>query len=390
MPIEIKKINTPSPTATRVQSQSKSGTQPPSSFGDFMNKDIELGFVNPWGAKQKEGFYNNLAVLLEAGLDIQATLSLILNEKKKKKEKALVQSIIDQVISGDSFSVACEQTGRFTPYEVHSIKIGEETGKLIPVLQELGSYFAKSLKYRRQLLGAISYPAFVSLFAFASVFFLLRYLVPMFTGVYQRFGGELPRLTKIVVGLSNFLASYSWIFFLSAFVAGVFLYFQREQIWFRRTSATIALNVPVLGGIIHRIYLARFCQSMYLLLSSHVPLLRALQLTSEMIALYPVQMSLREAEGKVMRGFMLYDALSAHKFYPASLLALLKVGEVSGNLGAMFSKSAEQFSNEAEQKTSMIGSLIEPFLIIFLGLVVGTILISIYLPLFQMSSTVVK
>lgn len=352
---------------------------------DLMNKDIQL-FGNGFGLKKKQAFYADLRVLLDSGLDIQRALELIGNSHKKTKLKALLEGIKQKIIEGNALSEALRSTGKFSDYEVYSIQIGEESGQLLEVLEELSIFFAKSIKYRQQLIGALSYPLFVIGFAVLVIIFMLNYLVPLFSDIYQRIGSDLPTITTQVVALSDWLKANLRFMILAFFALGFTLYYYRQKTWLRKTFSALLIRTPIFGGIIKMIYLSRLCQSMFLLLGAKVPLLVAVDLVKKMIAFYPIEQSLTVAREDILNGAELNGALSAFAFYPEQFIALLKVGEESGNLERMFQKLAEQYNNEVEQRTAVIGSLIEPILIIGVGALVGGILIAMYLPLFQMSS----
>lgn len=351
-----------------------------------MNRDIQL-FEPKFGLKKKLTLYGQLETLLQSGLDLQASLELIEQSFKKKQDQALVRALKDAIVTGKSFSESMELVGKFSVYERYSIQIGEESGRLQQVLRDLHGFFEKTLRYQRQLTGALAYPIFVLTFSVLAVLFLLRYLVPMFSGIYGRFQQDLPPLTQFVVNLSN------WIGTALPYILGLVLllllggYSQRRQVWFQRAKGWLLLRIPLFGGIIQKVYLARFCQAMTLLLVSGVPLLNALRLVKQMIHFYPVSTTLAQAEQAVFQGTQLHDALRTFTFYPPQALALIQVGEESGKMPNMFDRLAQQYTEEVDQQTAVIGSLIEPILIVFLGGIVAVILVAMYLPLFKMSTS---
>jgi len=361
--------------------------EPSSSWWDFLNKDISI-FGAKWGAKKKVVFYEALETLLSSGLDIQNALTLALYSFTKVQDKKIVEQIQKIMLKGAALSEALEQSGHFSTYEVFSIKIGEESGKLLDVLGQLSSFFNKSLRYQRQLIGTLAYPVFVLGFSLLAVFFLLRYLVPMFSGIYGRFGKELPSLTRFVVSLSDGLGTYTpYIFAFLALLIGL-IYWQRKTIWWQKVSAAILLNLPIIGKVVHKIYLARFCEAMQLLLAARVPLLNSVQLVCKMIEFYPVEKALQQAESEITGGSSLQNALQKHSFFPPTLLALVRVGEESGKMDFMFKRLSENLHQEVDHQTALLGSLLEPILIIFLGILVAVVLIAMYLPLFQMGMNV--
>jgi len=357
-----------------------------SSFWAFMNKDISIGTA--FSAKRKQAFYEELGLLLRAGLDLQTALELLKENLKKKKEQEILARLLEEIISGARFFEALQRMSVFSTYECYSIQIAEESGQLQAVLKELAAFFRKSLKYRQQLISALSYPIFVMSFSFLALFFLLRYLVPMFAGIYERFGSELPYLTRLVVQASDYSSRYGGYILLLIIGAILFLYSQKQAIWWRKWRANILLFLPIFGPIIRRIYLARFAQSMALLLGARLPLLQAMDLLDQMIDFYPLESILKSARDKVLQGNTLAEALAEGAIFSNQFLALIRVGEEAGQLGPMFGRLAEQYNEEIEQRTAIIGSLLEPILIVALGLMVAVILVAMYLPLFQLSTSI--
>jgi len=374
------------PLPTNTNTTNAPEQQSSTSWWGFMNQDIQF-FEPKFGASKKLVLYSQLETLLTSGLDIQAALELIEHSFKKKKDRKKIASLRAAVVSGSSLSESMEKDGHFSIYEQYSIQIGEETGRLTAILKDLSAFFEKTLSYKRQLTGALAYPIFVLTFSMLAVLFLLRYLVPMFSGIYSRFKQELPWLTQVVVYLSELIGVLIPYLFVGFALVISFAYWQRKELWFKKTAGWIMMRIPLFGNIIQKIYLTRFCQAMALLLQSGVPLLNAIKLVRQMIDFYPISHSLEETEKKILQGAQLHDVLKNYKFYPPQALALIKVGEESGKLYLMFERLSVTYSEEVDQQTTVIGSLIEPVLILVLGCVVAVILVAMYLPLFKMSTS---
>lgn len=170
----------------------------------LFNRDISLS--NPYGEKFKEKFYTEMSLLVQAGIDLKSTLEIMLEENAGKKTGKLISTIKNDVISGKSLSQALLNTGKFSDYEYYSLKIGEESGKLDIVLEDLRSYFKRKLEQRRSLINTFSYPAIVLFVAIGAIGFMLNFIVPMFEDVFRRFQGELPALTQYIIGLSELLS----------------------------------------------------------------------------------------------------------------------------------------------------------------------------------------
>ncbi|WP_205511071.1 type II secretion system F family protein [Longitalea arenae] len=379
-PLDIRKIK-----ARQVVNVPGKAAPPEATTGiwGFLNKDIQLG-GDRLPDTVKENFYLELSTLLEAGIDIRTALELIKNEQKKKKAKALFDEILQLVINGTTLSEALKSKRQFTSYEYFSVQIGEETGKLLQVLKELAVFFQKKIKQRRQVTGALMYPAVVLVVAFSAAGFLLTYVVPMFSDVFKRFGSDLPAVTKAVISLSGFLKKYAGSFFLFLVTLVTVIIWQRKHNSFRRIYTNALLKIPVVGVIIQKIYLSRFANTMALLVGAKIPIVQAIQLTRQMITFYPIEQSLAVIEEKIIAGQTLHKSLSAFSVYPPKMVSMIKVGEEVNQLELFFARIATQYSNEVEYQANMLNKLLEPLIIVVLGLIVAVVLIAMYLPLFKL------
>lgn len=376
--IDLNKIN---------QAKKKDAVKDEKSAFDFLNKDIKL-FGSGFNDKKKERFYSELSILFSAGVDIRSALELIEEEQPKEKDRALFATIKEAVIGGSSLSKALQQTGLFTMYEYYSLQIGEESGRLTEVLSELSNFFTKKIQQKRQLTSALSYPAVVFFASFGAIFFMMKFVVPMFSDVFKRFKGELPAFTKLIIRISDAFGNYSLYIIVGFIALAVFLYSQRKAVWYRKYGAELILRTPIMKDMIGKIYLARFCQSMNLLISAKTPLVTAIDLVKKMVGFYPIEVSLEIVQDDLLKGKPLHLSLSKFKIYNRRMISLIKVAEEVNQLDTMFARLSKQYSDEVEHQTSILGSLIEPIMIIFLGVLVAVILVAMYLPLFQMSSKV--
>lgn len=366
--------------------QQPKGKQEDKDIFAFLNKEISFGGKQV-SDKKKEGLYVELSTLLLSGIDLRTALELILVDQEQAKDKALFEGIRQRILSGLALSDALKETERFSDYEYYSIRIGEETGKLGEVLTDLAKYYKSKIQQRRKIVSAVTYPAIVLLSSLGAVFFMIKFVVPMFADVFLRFGGKLPWITAAIISFSGWFDKY--FIFVILFFAGLFaLYFlKRKSDWFRDFSSKLLLRIPVAGDLVKKIYLARFANTMRLLVSTDTPLLRSIALVRQMINYYPIETSLLKVEQDILHGESLHKSLSAFSFYPAKMIQLIKVGEEVNRMDYFFEKIATQYTDEVEYKTNTISSLLEPLIIIFLGLVVGIILIAMYLPMFQMSNS---
>ena len=380
----------PSIDLSRYENKKKSTAAKKAEDGGLMvllNKDIGFG-GNKLNDKKKEAFYLELSSLLQAGINLKSSLELITADQEKEKDRTLFTQIQADVLKGSALSAAVGESGKFSLYEVYSLQIGEETGKLIEVLQDLAKFYQNKIKQRRKIVSSLTYPCVVMSTSFGAVFFMLKFIVPMFGDVFKRFGGKLPWITEKIMGISQGLEDNFWkgIVLLALIVA--IIYSSRKTERFRQLSSRFVLKIPVVGNLVQKIYLARFCNSMRLLINAKLPLLRAISLSRQMISYYPIESSLEAVENDIMRGKPLHQSMEQFKVYPSKLIQLIKVGEETNQLDYFLGRVSDQYVDEVEYKTSALSSMMEPLIIIFLGLIVGVILISMYLPLFQMSNTI--
>ncbi len=350
---------------------------------DFLNRDISFR-SGKLPDRIKESFYLELWSLLAAGVDIRTALDLAIEDQKKRKIKKVFDEVQSLVVGGTTFSGALKKTKEFSKYEYYSIQIGEETGKLLQVLKELSDYFGKKIKQRRQIIGAITYPVVVLVVSFAAVSFMVAFVVPMFSDTFKRFGSDLPSITKAVIAISAFVKKFIGLFLL--LVAGIiaFCIWQSKMEWFRKLSSAFLLRTPVIGKIIHKIYLSRFSNTMSLLIGAKIPMVQAIQLVRQMITFYPIEKSLHAIEENIITGSSLYKSLSQHPVYPSKMVSIVKVGEEVNQLELFFSRLSEQYTSDVEYQTTMLSKFLEPVIIIVLGLIVGVILIAMYLPMFKL------
>ncbi len=374
-----------------VKAKTHAGTQKDRAAGpsiaDYLNKDIKFldsGFPD----KKKEQFYSELTTLLSAGIDIQSALELLEESFDKQKEKDLIAEIRKYVVEGATFSEALHKTGKISDYEFYSLQIGEEAGQMIPTLEEMSKYFSRKLKLKRQMVSALSYPSIVMTVSIGAIVFMLKMVVPMFEQLFKRFKGELPPLTKAVIHLSKLISVYFLPILLILTGVIIFFYLQRKRTWFRDYSTRIVLRLPIFGEMIRKIYIARFCNSMALLISSKANLTNALELVGKMIGFYPLEVTIEPIRKEIIyKGKPLHAALSQYKIYGKRMSSLIKVGEEVNKLEDMFARVGQQYTEEVEHQSEVLGSLLEPFMIIFLGLMVGVIIIAMYLPMFKLSSS---
>lgn len=348
----------------------------------------ELAFGKTFNDKSKEEFYKEFSSLLSNGIDIQRTLAILIEEQSKAKVKLVLEEVQDALVKGNALSEALKKTGHFTSYEFQSIRIGEETGRLEIILEHLSEYFTNKVKLRRQLISVFTYPSFVILITIGVLYFMLNSVVPMFEDVFKQFGQDLPPLTQKIIFLSKHFSTVLMYFLLGLIALIIYGYTQRKEAWFRNATSSIVLRLPIFGPLMKKIYLARTCQSLSLLLGSKTPLVTTLQLIEEMIGFYPIENALEKIRKDIMKGDSFHKGLSQFKIFDQRLISLTKIAEETNQLDTTYARLSKQYQEDIEYKTKLIGTIIEPMIIVIIGVVVGVIMVSMYLPMFNLSNVI--
>lgn len=348
----------------------------------------EITFSRALNDKFKASFFTELSNLLSSGIDIRRSLQLLIEEQTKDRIKKVIEEIQKDVIGGYALFEALERTKEFSLYEYQTIRIGEETGQLNKVIDHLADYFDSRVKLKRQLISVFTYPTFVLLITFGVVYFMLNSVVPMFEGVFQQFGQELPYLTQKIISLSKGFSSYGTYIFIGVLGLIIILYTQRKEEWYRKASSTLLIKFPAFGPLFKRIYVARMCQSMSLLISSKTPLVESLELVKDMINFYPIENALESIKKEVVKGASLNVELAKYTIFDTRLISMVKIAEETNSLDKTFERLSKQYQEDIEHKTKLLGTIIEPLIIVLIGGIVGTIMVAMYLPMFNLSNVI--
>ena len=358
-----------------------------SSIENLLKTEIIL-FGSGFSNKKKQDLYMELAVLLNAGITIKEALSLITESFKKKADRELLENITLQVVEGKPFSEALFSSKYFTEYEYFSLKIGEETGTTAQVCKELGAFFERKNEQKRIVISALTYPGIVLSTAVLVVLFMLNFVVPMFQDIFKQNNMELPILTRIIIQMSGFTQAYGWLLFV--FVAGLIVTgrFLKDNYLYRKQTHYLLLKVPVLGPFINKVYLTQFTQAVTLLTSSKVPILNSIQMVKKMIRFVPLQEALEKVESGIMKGYTLNESLKESKLFDNRIISLVKVAEETNQTEYIFNQLNIQYSQEVTQQSKTMATVLEPLIIVFVGVLVAVLLVAMYLPMFQLSSAI--
>lgn len=354
---------------------------------NFMNREITL-FGTSFSNKVKEQFYGELSVLLNSGINLKRALDLIIDIQAKEKHKKVIQEISKAIVNGSSLSEALQRHKSFTPYEYHAIKIGEQTGQLHHIAENLSAFYERKRELKRQLVSSLSYPLIVLFTAVLVVIFMLSYVVPMFVDIFEQNKVDLPWLTRVIVKLSDLLLSNGGL--LAVIIAGVFIGFRMmaKQQWYYKLIGKLQTRIPVFGSYLKKIYIIQFTQAMALLTKARIPLVQGIQLVRQMIRFYPLEHSLTSIEKDMVQGEKLDRCFEKHSLYDKKIIALLKVAEETNQTEFIFQKLYDQYSAEIKYQGQIISNALNFMLTFFVGLIVGVILVGMYLPMFKLSSII--
>lgn len=338
---------------------------------------------------KKEEFYSEIFLLLQSGLDLKRSIEIFTNQQTEEQVKTIFSGIEELLIKGSSFSEALHSFPDITAYEYYSIKIGEESGQLSEVLSELSEFYLRKIKQQKQLVSAFTYPTVVLMTAIIAVVFMMNFIVPMFADAFKRFNADLPGLTQFIVNLSEGFRHYWWLLLLFLAGAGLGIWSLSKIAAVRQWVSEKVIHIPLFGILLQKIYLARFCQSMALMVTAKTPLIISLDLVGKMVGYHPLERVLKEISVEIFKGKMLHEAMVSKSIFDQRMVSLIRVGEETNRLDVIFKKLYEQYSSEADHRTTMMNAMLEPLLIVLVGILVAVILIAMYLPMFKIGNSMV-
>ena len=336
----------------------------------------------------KRTFFSQLQTLIRSGLSFSRAFELII-EGAKTKEKALYVRIFDEVVSGKELWRSLEADKAFTELDRSVVRIGEETGRLVDALEFLTDYYQKREEQKRMVTSALSYPIITLSIAVIVLVFMLLVVVPMFEQVYARMGGELPAITRQIIGMSESAPAVLGIMVL----LGLSMYGVRHMFGssdkYQSITSGIVMRLPLVSGLIRKYQVSRFCRIMHLLVSSDVPILQALYLMRGIITFYPYRQSIEEVCRMIEKGQTLTGGMDKYEnLYGKRFLVLLKVGEETNSIEQMLLTQANDTNAELEHEIKQLNNIVEPFLILAIGIIVAFVLIAMYMPMFKLGMTI--
>ncbi len=335
------------------------------------------------GIKNIAIFTRQFSVMLDAGLPLVQCLEILGEQQEHRKFREIIDQVRGDVESGSSLADAMRKhPAAFDNLYSSMIAAGEAGGILDIILQRLATYLEKVYKLRSQIRSALIYPVTVIVIAVIVVWVILWKVIPVFTQLFAGLGGELPWLTRVVVKMSNVVASYSWLIAIALVFIGFAIRGYYRTYRGRRVIDGLLLRTPVFGPLIQKIAVARFCRTLGTLTSSGVPILDGLEITARTSGNAIVEDAVMAVRKSVEEGKTLSGPLRETKVFPPMVVQMVNVGEQTGALDQMLSKIADFYEEEVDTAVAGMIKLLEPIMIVFLGGIIGVIVTAMYLPLY--------
>jgi len=334
-------------------------------------------------------FTRQLATMIDAGIAIVQSLQALSDQSPNKVMRDVIRDICTRVESGESFSEALQKHPKaFSKLYISMVSAGEKGGLLAEILARLATYLEASARLRRKVKTTMMYPIVVSTVAIGITVFLMVKVVPVFKDVYSSFGAKLPAPTQALIDISDFMRHYLLLVLmgLGALVYG-WIYFIKTKggrdFWDARR-----IRLPIFGPIAHKICLVRFTRTLASLIRSGVPILEVLQIVSQTVGNTVMEKAIKAASSDIERGEGIATALGKHTVFPSMIVRMVSAGEQTGNIDNMLERVSNFLDEEVETMLSGLMSLLEPLLIVFLGLLIGAMVVCMYLPIFNLGNVV--
>ncbi len=332
-------------------------------------------------------FTAQLSSLLNAGLPLIQSLDALTEQTEDLVFRVIIREVRNDIAAGNSFSSAVKKFPKgFNTLFISMVEAGEASGALAEILAKVASYFEASVKLTKKIKSALTYPVAVIGLAVVLVNVLLIFVIPVFAKMFADFGRALPAPTQLLIDVSNFLRDYWWA--VGGVLVVVFFAFRKyvETPVGREHKDRAIVRAPVFGPLIHKVALSRFCRTYATLIRSGVPILRTLEIVSAASGMVQIEKACTEISKHVTQGGQVSECIAADPFFPSVMKHMIKAGETTGNVDGMMGKIADFYDTEVEATTAALTSLIEPLLIVFLGVIIGGIVMAMFLPIFNLAA----
>ena len=331
-------------------------------------------------------FARQFSTMIDAGLPIIQCLEILFTQQGNKTFKRMIKEIKEQVEGGATLAEALKRFPKhFDDLFVNMISAGEAGGILDAILRRLAAYMEKAAKLKAQVKGAMTYPIVTLIIAIVVLGIILVFVIPVFEEMFADFGGELPVPTQIVVTASEIVKSKIVYIIIGIFILGFTLrkFYATEK--GQEMADDLVLKFPVFGELLRKVAVAKFTRTMGTMLASGVAILEALDIVAKTAGNRTVERAIYDVRSGIAEGRTMADPLAESGVFPAMVCQMISVGESTGALDAMLEKIADFYDEEVDQAVDNLTSLIEPFMLVFLGITIGGLVVAMYLPIFKMA-----
>jgi len=334
-------------------------------------------------------FTRQFATMIDAGLPLVQCLEILSTQTENKFLSKVVGEVRQEVESGSTYADALRKHPKaFDDLYVNMVAAGEAGGILDTILNRLAKHIEKAAKLKKQIKSAMVYPLTIMGVAVVIVAILMIWVIPVFAKMFSDFGGALPAPTQIVITASNISKQYAPYMAVGAVLGWIGLKrFYKTQTG-RKLMDTLGLKMPVIGDLIRKAAVAKFTRTLGTLISSGVPILEGLNITAKTAGNKVIEEAIMTARQSISEGKTVSDPLGKTKVFPPMVVQMIAVGETTGALDAMLGKIADFYEEEVDAAVAALTSLLEPMLMVFLGAIIGFIVIAMYLPIFKMAGTI--
>jgi type IV pilus assembly protein PilC len=334
-------------------------------------------------------FTRQFSVMIDAGLPLVQCLDILGQQQENKSFQKVILQVRQDVEAGSSLAEAMRKHPQaFDDLYVNMVAAGEAGGILDTILQRLAAYIEKSVKLKSQVRSALVYPVAVITIAIIVVYIILWKVIPVFASLFEGLGTQLPFLTQVIVNISRFIGNFWWLILLVVVgtIIAVRQYYQTDA--GRYQIDKLLLKMPVIGGLLRKIAVARFCRTLATLLSSGVAILESLDITARTAGNAVLEEAILQVRKEVEEGKNLAEPLARTEQFPPMVCQMIGVGEQTGAMDTMLSKIADFYEDEVDSAIEGMMALLEPVMIAFLGVIIGVIVVAMYLPMFSLISQI--
>jgi len=358
--------------------------------GKGLKREINLSFgKGRVQTKELVVFTRQFATMIDSGLPLVQCLDILANQQENRTFKDIILKVKENVESGSTFADALRKHPKaFDELYVNLVSAGEVGGILDTILNRLAAYIEKAMKLKKQIKGAMVYPATIMSVAVIVIAVILIFVIPTFAKMFNDFGSELPGPTKFVISLSNFFVNY--IFLILGVIAGVYIgikkYYGTEN--GKKKIDQLILKSPVVGPLVRKVSVARFTRTLGTMISSGVPIMDGLDIVARTAGNKVVEQGVFKVRQAISEGKTMAEPLAECGVFPPMVVQMISVGEATGAMDTMLNKIADFYDDEVDSAVSALTAMMEPLLMVFLGVTVGGLVIAMYLPIFKLAGTV--